>query len=159
MLEMTVIYSYRQSILSIGILWVSFLLFFNIVSPWLPAGFLWLGYALLGGCSAALLVTACMDPGIIPRCPPNALIDGMPAAVRSQAGYCPTCHIVRPSRGYHCRYCDSCIQGFDHHVRLQTTHPFAYMYRFTSCWRPPAQTAAHLRLFDPGGVKCRQLEV
>ena len=30
------------------------------------------------------------------------------------AAYCHICHIQRPENMLHCRFCDSCIDGFDH---------------------------------------------
>lgn len=29
--------------------------------------------------------------------------------------FCTTCKIMRPSLASHCRDCDNCVQGFDHH--------------------------------------------
>ena len=28
---------------------------------------------------------------------------------------CVTCHIIKPPKTSHCRFCDNCIQGLDHH--------------------------------------------
>ena len=29
--------------------------------------------------------------------------------------YCDTCGLVRPPRAFHCRHCNVCIEGHDHH--------------------------------------------
>ncbi|CAD8151788.1 unnamed protein product [Paramecium pentaurelia] len=29
--------------------------------------------------------------------------------------YCSTCKIMRPSKASHCKFCDHCVDGFDHH--------------------------------------------
>ena len=37
------------------------------------------------------------------------------AAMDIPIKYCKTCNIWRPPRCYHCRVCDSCVEGLDHH--------------------------------------------
>jgi palmitoyltransferase ZDHHC9/14/18 len=64
-----------------------------------------------------LLLTAFTEPGIVPRRPPThdaeseAAMDGL----KDKLQFCNTCHIVRPPRAKHCRYCDNCVEVFDHH--------------------------------------------
>jgi len=56
-----------------------------------------------------------MDPGFIPR-GKLAIPTDSDAMVRSDGSkFCDTCLIWRPPRAKHCRYCDSCVQKFDHH--------------------------------------------
>lgn len=56
-----------------------------------------------------------MDPGFIPRGKLSIPTDS-DAMVRSDGSkFCDTCLIWRPPRAKHCRYCDSCVQKFDHH--------------------------------------------
>ena len=62
-----------------------------------------------------LFLTAFTDPGIIPRRPPSKLLQNMSADAREKMQYCHTCRIVRPPRAKHCRYCDNCVEVFDHH--------------------------------------------
>jgi hypothetical protein len=62
-----------------------------------------------------LFLTALTDPGIIPRRPPSSLLQNMSADAREKMQYCHTCRIVRPPRAKHCRYCDNCVEVFDHH--------------------------------------------
>ena len=75
------------------------------------------------GTLAALLRTALMDPGILPRgsAPPgregssplvrHVLMNGQPVALK----YCRTCHLWRPPRCVHCARCNNCVDSFDHH--------------------------------------------
>jgi len=71
-----------------------------------------------------LLVTACTDPGVIPRQEPDAeyltgqkprskdvWVNGQRVVVR----YNDTCHFYQPPRAHHCSVNDNCIERFDHH--------------------------------------------
>lgn len=33
--------------------------------------------------------------------------------------YCDKCHLTKPERTHHCKYCQRCVLRFDHHVNLQ----------------------------------------
>jgi palmitoyltransferase ZDHHC9/14/18 len=75
----------------------------------------YIGVALFVSTVIFLLLTAFTDPGIIPRRPPSQLLESMSAEMREKVQYCHTCRIVRPPRAKHCRYCDNCVEVFDHH--------------------------------------------
>ncbi|KAF9514443.1 hypothetical protein BS47DRAFT_1452890 [Hydnum rufescens UP504] len=100
----------------------------------------------------SLLMTALKDPGIIPRNldpdPPyssgSPSDDDPPAPlqrdIRVRAGivrvkYCMTCRIYRPPRSTHCKMCDNCVDGCDHHCqwvnncigRRNYTHFFTFL--------------------------------
>lgn len=74
---------------------------------------------ILGSATVILLVvSATADPGIILR---NTEEDfpvhhDSPAPIRGESFvYCRTCHLYRPPRAKHCRFCDNCVEEFDHH--------------------------------------------
>lgn len=71
-----------------------------------------------------LFMTACRDPGIIPRQPPDAeylegrkprtkevIVNNQRVVIR----YNDTCHFYQPPRAHHCSINDNCIERFDHH--------------------------------------------
>eukprot|EP00484_Ammonia_sp_Unknown_P020412 CAMPEP_0197042570 /NCGR_PEP_ID=MMETSP1384-20130603/18915_1 /TAXON_ID=29189 /ORGANISM="Ammonia sp." /LENGTH=438 /DNA_ID=CAMNT_0042473705 /DNA_START=72 /DNA_END=1385 /DNA_ORIENTATION=+ len=82
-----------------------------------------------------------MDPGFIPRGKLPIPTDS-DAMVRSDGSkFCDTCLIWRPPRAKHCRYCDSCVQKFDHHcpwlgtcVGLRNYRYFVIFLVLISCY-------------------------
>ncbi|KAJ7273269.1 hypothetical protein C8J57DRAFT_1317350 [Mycena rebaudengoi] len=87
---------------------------------------------------STMLATATRDPGILPRdldpdppYPTTSPSDGgmrapMPRDLKVRADvvrvkYCPTCQIYRPPRSSHCKVCDNCVDGCDHHCQWTTT--------------------------------------
>lgn len=71
-----------------------------------------------------LLLTACRDPGIIPRQEPDdeflagrkprtkeVFVNSQRVVIR----YNDTCHFYQPPRAHHCSVNDNCIERFDHH--------------------------------------------
>uniref|UniRef100_A0A7S3CV07 Palmitoyltransferase n=1 Tax=Palpitomonas bilix TaxID=652834 RepID=A0A7S3CV07_9EUKA len=78
-------------------------------------------------CLLLLFLTACTDPGIVPRFSrPGEDIDSMSADRKKgrdttygrfivRLKYCDTCHFYRPHRVHHCNTCDTCVERFDHH--------------------------------------------
>lgn len=85
---------------------------------WLSAAELVLSVTMAVICMVSFLSAAFTDPGIIPRCRPGEAaelpiqpldIDGKPVK------FCETCRIYRPRRAKHCKFCDNCVDKFDHH--------------------------------------------
>ncbi|KAJ7741556.1 DHHC palmitoyltransferase-domain-containing protein [Mycena maculata] len=81
---------------------------------------------------SSMLATATRDPGILPRgldpdppYPTTSPSDGgmrapMPRDLKVRSDvvrvkYCPTCKTYRPPRSSHCKICDNCVDGCDHH--------------------------------------------
>ena len=103
-------------LLSITLLVVTYALFLLGVVPLLHMPILfYIGIGLAVGTMTFLLLTAFTEPGIIPRRPPSKLLESMSEDARQKLQYCHTCRLVRPPRAKHCRYCDNCVEVFDHH--------------------------------------------
>lgn len=93
------------------------------VSPGLAAAGAWLVLLVI----VSMARTAFMDPGIVPRnLDPTPATDesGVPYArnldvrgVHVLVKYCITCKTYRPLRSSHCRICDNCVDGCDHHCQ------------------------------------------
>ncbi|GHP08221.1 hypothetical protein PPROV_000696200 [Pycnococcus provasolii] len=69
-----------------------------------------------------LMITACTDPGILPRRDPARRLTGVPQqrhvavnGVDVVINLNRTCGIYQPPRAHHCSVNDDCIEKFDHH--------------------------------------------
>lgn len=62
------------------------------------------------------LMTTLTDPGIIPR---KEILSKMgvksETLIKDAKRMCRTCGINKPPRTSHCKHCDNCIEGMDHH--------------------------------------------
>ncbi|KPI90255.1 hypothetical protein ABL78_0637 [Leptomonas seymouri] len=71
------------------------------------------------GSLMCLTLSVTLDPGVIPPAPlsqqpsgpATIMVDGKPVECK----VCKTCHILRPPRSSHCKFCDVCVEEFDHH--------------------------------------------
>lgn len=100
-----------------------------------------------------LMIMGTTDPGIIPRGnehevrEPNGEIPRFKPrtvmGIKENLRYCTTCHVYRPPRASHCRVCDNCVEGFDHHCPWiancvgSGNYRFFYIYvlsKFLACW-------------------------
>jgi palmitoyltransferase ZDHHC9/14/18 len=79
-------------------------------------------------------LTACTDPGIIPRRPVLEFLSREdhrlllePYAERKE---CSTCKIFKPPRTSHCSACNNCVEVFDHHCPFVNNCIGKRNYRF-----------------------------
>ncbi|EPY24617.1 hypothetical protein AGDE_01357 [Angomonas deanei] len=63
-----------------------------------------------------------MDPGIVPPAPkgpdydPNKRTEKVMIKGKEVSLFiCKTCNVPRPPRSTHCKFCDVCVEEFDHH--------------------------------------------
>lgn len=59
------------------------------------------------------------------------------SASMTQIKYCDTCRIYRPPRTSHCKECDRCVSGYDHHCSLLGTcigrNNYRHFFLFLCC--------------------------
>merc|ERR1719464_1103339 len=60
-----------------------------------------------------LLLAYVTDPGVLPRA--RELDIERVSNLQPGERICYTCKIIRPKRAKHCRWCDHCVEVFDHH--------------------------------------------
>ena len=96
-----------------------------LVIPFLGKVELYLIPLLLGPINVVLLFSvAFSDPGILPR---QHFQHGKQVganlirkdALVLKSNFCRICNIWRPSRTRHCKYCDNCVDIFDHHCPVR----------------------------------------
>ena len=91
-----------------------------------------------GTCMYLLWRAALMDPGVIPRNPPDAKPSLPPGCEDApDLKICHTCNLVRPARSKHCGSCNNCVELFDHHCPWLGTcvakRNYAYFALFLNC--------------------------
>ena len=96
-------------------------IFFTIVAPALPAAVTIAACIFLASSTLLLLLTACTDPGTLPRAehgskstpssPSEVVVNGFTLTIQT----CSVCGIRRPPRASHCRVSDRCIERWDHY--------------------------------------------
>ena len=73
------------------------------------------GSLLMIWCFVSLYLAGFTDPGYLPRGNLATPEPHKQVNARNNTKFCETCHIWRPPRAKHCRYCDCCVRKFDHH--------------------------------------------
>lgn len=71
------------------------------------------------GSLTCLTLSVTLDPGVIPPAPlseqPSGPASVLVAGKMVECKVCKTCHILRPPRSSHCKFCDVCVEEYDHH--------------------------------------------
>eukprot|EP01025_Chloroclados_australasicus_P044425 TRINITY_DN4817_c0_g1_i7.p2 TRINITY_DN4817_c0_g1~~TRINITY_DN4817_c0_g1_i7.p2 ORF type:complete len:358 (-),score=26.13 TRINITY_DN4817_c0_g1_i7:3449-4522(-) len=134
---------WKNLFITISLVWIPMTIYLVWPARYLGEHLNWSFFiigAVLGTlCVTWLLITACMDPGIMPRESPDeeyrqgnkprttdVQLNGCTITVR----YDETCHFYRPPRCHHCSINDNCIQRFDHHCPWVGTTIGLRNYRF-----------------------------
>lgn len=106
---------------TVGLIFLSWTQYIMLIAPFLHWHKLYLAATVLFFANFVFLFSvACKDPGILPRqhfrnekSASTGIIRKDAAALKTQ--FCKICNIWRPSRARHCKYCDNCVDVFDHH--------------------------------------------
>eukprot|EP00873_Tetraselmis_striata_P001590 jgi/Tetstr1/421854/TSEL_012754.t1 len=138
--------SWKSLIGSTALIVAPSIVFWALVVPkflpvaWIAILFWAISIALTSICLSFLFVTACIDPGVLPRnSEPDpeflagrrprtteVMVNGHKVVVR----YNETCGFYQPPRAHHCSVNDNCIERFDHHCPWVGTTIGKRNYRF-----------------------------
>ena len=112
-----------QVLLTSSLLTSTWITFFCLIAPFLRSYYSYQASLIFLGIQLNLLfVTAFTEPGIIPPQKELHLLDiSTKRYLQSnytRFNYCVTCHIIKPKRTKHCKYCNNCVAIFDHHCTV-----------------------------------------
>lgn len=122
-----------QLLLSCALMGISWAILLLFILPYIHLPLLYdVAVTLVSLSFLTLLGTAFTDPGIYPRRKTFSSGDlyrqDMIAAVGDR--YCTLCCIVRKPRARHCKFCDNCVDVFDHHCPVSPFFPFIYIFTY-----------------------------
>jgi hypothetical protein len=119
----------RQLLFSFSIFCLTWLYFGLLVLPFLHNAWLYVTMVILFSLSLLTLCsTAFTEAGIYPRRKVNGHdLFRKELEVQYPELYCPTCAIIRAPRARHCKYCNNCVDVFDHHC------PVSIIYLYSDC--------------------------
>lgn len=106
---------------TIALILISWIQYTLLIVPFIHWNELYLTALALFTLNLTLLFSvACTDPGILPRQHFRNEKSASANIIRKDAmalhsNFCKICNIWRPSRARHCKYCDNCVDIFDHH--------------------------------------------
>ena len=123
---------WNHLVVSTAILIVSWVEYAGLVIPFTRRDILYAVALAKGTIDLLLLISvATSDPGIQPRqlfknekSTSVTLIRKDAAALKSS--FCKICNIWRPPRARHCRFCDNCVDVFDHHCPVGSCRKFLF---------------------------------
>ena len=123
---------------SLVLIILSFCQYLLLIQPFIHHDFLILCAVGVGTSNIVLLLmTALSDPGIRPRQLFRTDMATSVGLIKKDAtilksNFCKVCNIWRPSRTRHCKFCDNCVDIFDHHCPVIVNYFIFYYFTFDS---------------------------
>lgn len=117
---------FRHCIGTVALILLSWVEYVLLVAPFIRCNYLLIVAVVLCTLSLYLLLSvAFTEPGILPRQHFRNDLSASVALIRKDAAalrtnFCKLCNIWRPSRARHCKYCDNCVDVFDHHCPVSS---------------------------------------
>ena len=112
---------WRHLLGSLALTIISWLQYIVLLVPFFNWHYWYIISLLLATLNAILLINvSATDPGILPRQQFKNERSASVSIIRKDAtvlksNFCKICNIWRPARARHCKYCDNCVDIFDHH--------------------------------------------
>jgi hypothetical protein len=118
-----------QLLISFLLILVTSVTFFLIIIPFIQERFYYEIFFFLNYCNYLFLfMTAFTEPGIYPKRQYSANdIFQLKYSTILKDSYCLTCGILHSSRSKHCRYCNNCVEVFDHHCPVREIQSFFFL--------------------------------